>query len=143
MEERISYECRAGRELLKRIGSIMEWKFINHQHYIEISTNGIADKDSSIAMAKAITAEMRRYKIKRVVIDHGNLNSVTGSVIDIYDRPKILRIIGAILGIRIAEIIKPEHREHFKFLETVCVNQGFEFQLFGERDQAIRWLLSE
>ncbi|RPI00905.1 MAG: hypothetical protein EHM64_16510 [Ignavibacteriae bacterium] len=120
----------------------MEWKFTIHKNYIEISTNGIADKDSSIAMAKAITGEMRKNKIKKVLIDHGNLDTVTGSVLDIYERPKIFNIIGAILGIRIAEVIKPEHLEHFKFLETVCVNQGFQLQIFIERDQAIQWLLS-
>jgi hypothetical protein len=120
----------------------MEWKFVVYKNYIEISTNGIADKDSSIAMAKAITEQMRKNKIKRAIIDHGKLDSVTGSVFDVYERPKILRIIGAILGIKIAEIIKPEHREHFKFLETVCLNQGFQLQVFGDKEQAIKWLLS-
>jgi hypothetical protein len=120
----------------------MEWEFTIHKNYIEISTKGIADKNSSMAMAKAITAEMRKNKIKRALIDHSDLDSVTGRAFDIYERPKILRIIGAILGIRIAEIVKPEHREHFKFLETVCVNQGFQLQIFDEKDKAIEWLLS-
>jgi hypothetical protein len=123
--------------------SIMDWEITTHKNYIAISTKGIADKNSSMAMAKAITDQMRNNKIKRVLIDHGHLDSVTGSVFDIYERPKIFNIIGAIFGIRIAEIVKPEHSEHFKFLETVCVNQGFQFQIFTEKDQAIKWLLSE
>jgi hypothetical protein len=134
--------CWAEIDLLKRIESIMECEFAIHKNYIEISTKGNADKDSSMAMAKAITYEMRNNKIKRVLIDHSNLDSVIGSVFDIYERPKILRIIGAILGIRVAEIVKPEHREHFKFLETVFVNQGYQFQIFIKKDQAIKWLLS-
>ena len=120
----------------------MEFEFTIHKNYIEISTEGNADKDSSMAMAKALTDKMRNNKIKRALIDHSNLDSVIGSVFDIYDRPKILRIIGAILGIKIAEIVKPEHRDHFKFLETVFINQGYQFQLFSKKDQAIKWLLS-
>lgn len=120
----------------------MEWAITIHEDHIEISTSGIADRDSSIAMAKALTHEMRERRIKKAVIDHSCLDSVTGNVVDIYERPNILKFIGAILGIRIAEIVKPEHREHFRFLETVCVNQGFELRIFGERDEAVRWLLS-
>jgi hypothetical protein len=122
--------------------SIMEWEITIFKKYIEISTKGIADKDSSMAMAKAITNEMRKNKITKALIDHRNLESVTGNVFDIYERPKILRFIGAILRIRIAEIVQPKHREHFKFLETVCVNQGFQLFIFQEKDQAIKWLLS-
>jgi hypothetical protein len=120
----------------------MEWEFTIHKNYIEISTKGIADKDSSMAMAKAITHEMRNNKISRALIDHSNLESVTGSVLDIYERPNILKIISVIFEIRIAEIVKPEHREHFNFLETVCVNRGFQLHIFNEKDQAIQWLLS-
>jgi hypothetical protein len=122
--------------------SIMEWEIAIHKNHIEISTKGIADKESSMAMAKAITSEMRKNRIKRALVDHSKLDSVTGSVFDLYERPKILSIIGAIVGVRIAEIVKPEHVEHFKFLETVCVNQGFQFFISQEKDQALKWLLS-
>ncbi len=121
----------------------MEWAITIHDNRIEISTGGIADRDSSIAMAKALTHEIRKRRIKRAVLDHSRLDSVTGSFVDIYERPNILKFIGAIAGIRIAEIVKPGHRGHFRFLETVCVNQGFELRIFSERDPAIQWLLSQ
>lgn len=124
------------------MASIMVWKITKHRNYLEISTKGTADKDSSIAMAKAITNEMRENRMKRALVDHSHLESVTGNVFDIYERPNTFKLIGAIMGIRIGEIVKPEHREHFKFLETVCVNQGFQFSVFHDRDQALRWLLS-
>jgi hypothetical protein len=120
----------------------MEWEITTHKNYIEISTKGVADKDSSMAMAKIITHEMRKNLIKKALIDHRNLVSVTGNAFEIYERPKFLKIIGAIFQIQVAEIVKPEHREHFKFLETVCVNQGFKFQVFEEKCQALKWLLS-
>jgi hypothetical protein len=120
----------------------MDWEFTINKKYIKLSTRGIADKDSSILMVKAITDAMKRKKLKRVLIDHSQLESVTGDVFDIYERPKIMKIIGAILGIRIAEIVKIEHKEHFKFLETVCNNQGYQFQIFYQKNKAIKWLLS-
>ena len=93
-------------------------------------------------MAKAITSLMKRNRSTRALIDHRNLEAVTGDIVDIYERPRIFKIIGVIWGIRIAEVIKPGHQEHFKFLETVCINQGYRFSTFHEKDQALKWLLA-
>ncbi|MBA4394757.1 MAG: hypothetical protein C0407_14500, partial [Desulfobacca sp.] len=122
---------------------IMEWKIvINDEYkYIKVITSGIADKDGSLNMAKAITHIMKTNRITKVLIDHRNVVSVTGSVTDIYNRPKLFKIIGVILRIRIAEIIKPEHLEHFKFFETVCVNRGFQISIFQDKEKALSWLL--
>ena len=124
----------------------MEWKIEIHDEdkhkdrYVEVITSGIADKDSSLNMAKAITYTMKTNRITKALIDHRNLVSVTGNTIDIYNRPKLFGIIGAILRIKIAEIIKPEHIEHFKFFETVCVNQGYQISVFQDREKALSWL---
>ncbi|NTW48831.1 MAG: hypothetical protein HGB19_03700 [Chlorobiales bacterium] len=121
----------------------MEWDIvINDEYkYIEVITSGIADTDGSLNMAKAIAHTMKTNRITKALIDHRNVISVTGNVTDIYTRPKLFRIIGAILRIRIAEIIKPEHLEHFKFFETVCVNQGYQIYIFQDKEKALSWLL--
>ena len=124
----------------------MEWKIeINDEtkykdRYIEIITSGIADNDNSLKMAKAITHTMKTNRITKALIDHRNLVDVTGSTMDIYNRTKLFRIIGVILRIKIAEIIKPEHMEHFKFFETVCVNRGYNISVFQDREKALSWL---
>jgi hypothetical protein len=92
-------------------------------------------------MAKIITETMRQNRITRVLIDHRKIEGVSGGIIDIYDRPKLLKVIGIILGIKIAEVIKPEHKKHFGFFETVCINQGFKILIFQERLPALEWLL--
>lgn len=122
----------------------MEWKIVvrNKERYVEVITSGVADKDGSLNMARAITQIMRERRIKRVLIDHRNIDGVTGKTIDIYDRPKIFRLIGAILKIKIAEIIKPDNLEHFKFFETVCINRGYQLAVFQDEDKAIAWLLA-
>jgi hypothetical protein len=121
----------------------MEWEVtIHHDNkYIEIVTKGIADKDSSLAMAKTIAETMRHNRFTKVLIDHRNIEKVTGEIIDIYDRPKLFKIIGVILGIKIAEIINQDHLEHFKFFETVCVNQGYKFSFFFDKTNALQWLI--
>jgi hypothetical protein len=121
----------------------MDWNIVINGEfkYVEVITSGIADKDDSLNMAKAITHAMKTNRITKALIDHRNVESVTGSVFDIYNRPKLFRIIGIILRIKIAEIIKSEHLEHFKFLETVSVNQGYRMSTFQDREKALAWLL--
>lgn len=120
----------------------MNWEIIIHEspRYLEVVTSGIADKEGSLEMAKNISENMRKNRITRALIDHRNLAAVEGKIIDIYDRPKAFRLIGVILGIRIAEVVKPEHERHFSFFETVCLNHGYKFAIFQQRGPAERWL---
>ena len=121
----------------------MKWKIVVHEDkYVEVTTNGIADRDGSLSMAKAIAQTMRAHRITKALVDHRNVESVTGSTMDVYHRPKVFRLIGAILRIKIAEIIKPEHVEHFKFFEMVCLNQGYQVSAFQDKDEALTWLLA-
>jgi hypothetical protein len=122
----------------------MQWEIFihNEEKYVEVITSGIADHDGSLNMAKAITHAMRTNRITRALIDHRHVTSVSGRTIDIYHRPRLFSVIGAIMKIKMAEIIKPEHLEHFKFFETVCVNQGYQVAIFQDREKAITWLLT-
>ena len=121
----------------------MNWEIIVHddEGFIEFITSGHADRDGSLDMARVITENMRKHNITRALIDHTKISDVTGDAVEIYDRPKILKRIGEIYKIKIAEIIKEEHGNHFRFFETVCKNQGILFSIFHEREKAIPWLL--
>ncbi|MDY6954484.1 MAG: hypothetical protein SWE60_23515 [Thermodesulfobacteriota bacterium] len=92
-------------------------------------------------MAKAIGHKMRANRITRALIDHRQVVRVTGNIADVYYRPRLLRLIGVIFRIKIAEIIKLEHWEHFKFFETVCVNSGYRVSIFQDKEKALSWLL--
>jgi len=121
----------------------MEWTInINEEEqYAEVVTNGIADKTGSLAMVKAISTALSTTTIKKVLIDHTHISAVSGGVVDIFYRPNELKKIGVTPNIMIAEVIKPEHRKFFDFLETVCVNRGFIFSLFNDKEAAFKWLL--
>lgn len=122
----------------------MEWTTaINEENqYIEVATSGIADSNGSLEMAKAIPLALRNYKFKKILIDHRNITSVSGKVVDVYSRQKQFENIGVIHGIKIAEVIKPEHADFFKFFELVCTNRGYLFSIFNERESALDWLLN-
>ena len=120
----------------------MEWNIVvNEEHqYIEVVTRGIADTDSSLNMAKAILNETKTRRIRKILIDHRNLEHVIGSTIEIYERPKLLKESGAAPGVKIALLVKPEHWRHFRFFETVCVNQGILVSIFQDKEEAMSWL---
>ncbi len=121
----------------------MEWTitFNNDQGYARIVTNGIADKDGSLAMVKEINKMLENTTIKRILVDHRNITKVTGEVVDVYNRPKELERIGVPKTVKVAEIVMPEHHEFFYFLETVYINRGFNFSIFEDEKSALEWLL--
>jgi hypothetical protein len=123
----------------------MEWEITLHleNKYIEIVTRGVADRNGSLNMAKTIASTLKKHGFTKALIDHRNIESVLGETMDIYDRPKLFRIIEVIMRIKIAEVIKPEHREHFKFLETVCINRGYSMSVFYDKPAALDWLLNK
>jgi hypothetical protein len=122
----------------------MEWDIVFHdkEGYVEIITRGIADGDGTIDMAKALAQTMKNNRVTRALIDHRNVESVVGGTSGIYNRPKIFRFVGLTLGIKIAEIIRPEHAEHFKFFEAVCHDHGYRLSVFQDKDEALTWLLA-
>jgi hypothetical protein len=122
----------------------MEWTITLNEEdqYAEIVTNGIADKDGSLAMVKAISTALNKAKIKRILIDHRNISKVSGSIVEVYNRPKEFKEIDVPRNIRVAEVVKQEHKAFFKFLETVCVNSGYRFSIFYDRKPALEWLLN-
>jgi hypothetical protein len=120
----------------------MEWKnsFLADDQVVVIETSGDADGKSSMEMAKSISQTMIQYKATRCLIDHSALTSVSGDSADIYYRPQGISRTGIPSGVKIAEVVKEEHKEHFGFLEFVCRNNGFAFKVFESREPAIEWL---
>jgi len=122
----------------------MEWTIILHEEdqYAEIVTSGIADRDGSLAMAKAISMTLSKKKLNKLLVNHGNLSAVSGGVMEIYHRPDELKEIGVTQNVKVAEVVRPEHKRFFDFLETVCVNRGYSFSIFDDRKSALEWLLN-
>ena len=121
----------------------MEWtiKVNQEKQYVEIVTSGSVDKQGSLGMISAIVSSSSEYEIKNILIDHTQIQSVTGDTFDVFYRPRKFQELGGIVVIRIAEVIKQEHEDFFEFLETVYANRGLKFKVFFEKKNALQWLL--
>ena len=121
----------------------MKWTITldEENRFAEIATRGVADGPGSMKMVKAISIAMAQSKMTRLLIDHRNIRAVDGSSTEVYRRAENFQKIGVTLNIKVAEVVKPEHRAFFDFLETVCVNRGYQFAIFEDRPSALVWLL--
>lgn len=121
----------------------MEWTItLNEENfYAEIVTSGVADREGSLEMVKAISSALSKTQILKILIDHRNISRVSGRAVDIYNRPMEFMDVGVIQGIKVAEVVKPEHKEFFHFFETVCVNRGYLFSIFDNKKSALEWLI--
>ena len=122
----------------------MEWNILEHNDdgYVEIVTNGVADGEGSMKMAKALAEIMQAHRLTKALIDHRNVEYVIGNKAVFDERPKAFRGAAPDLGIKIAEIIRPEHRGHFQYLETIFTQLGHQVSIFQEKDPALAWLLA-
>ena len=117
----------------------MEWEITIHNDpkYAEIITSGIADKEGSLGMAKAIIETMKNNRLTKALVDHSKVEKFEGNNFDIFKRPGIMKVFGAIMNIRIAEIIQPEHKEIFEFLEFIFLSQGLKFKCFKKEKKQL------
>jgi hypothetical protein len=121
----------------------MKWTLsVNEENqYVEIITRGDVDKDGSLNMVKDIMTASSQKKIKKILIDHSNIDSVSGEPLEVYNRPKEFEKMGIIPGIKVAIVVKPEHEVFFCLFERLCRNRGFQFTIFLDHKSALDWLL--
>ncbi len=122
----------------------MEWNTTAHVEdgYVEIVTTGVADGEGSMKMAIALAETMRAHRCNKALIDHRNVEFIIGDTKAFNARPQAFRGEGPAVGIKIAEIVRPEHTGHFKYLETVFERMGHTVSVFQDRETALAWLLA-
>jgi hypothetical protein len=123
----------------------MEWIVVVHEEekYVELVTKGVADGEGSMKMAISLAESMRAQRINKAILDHRNIDYIIGSSTAFNDRPKAFNGAGPSLHVKIAEIIRPEHMGHFKYLETMFTHMGHNVCVFEDRDKALAWLLTD
>ena len=106
-----------------------------------VKTGGEADARSSGAMILPIMKFMKKNGCMHCLIDHSELNIVTGKTLDIYQRPDAILRSGTPGRVKIAAVIQKVHQPHFHFLETVSLNRGLNYRTFFDLQEAREWLL--
>lgn len=110
---------------------------------VVVKTHGDADARSSGEMVKSIMQVMMEHKSHRCLLDHTEINFVSGKTIEVFNRPEEIMNSGMPLSVKLAAVIPAKYREHFRFLETVCTNRGISYRVFANEISAINWLKPE
>lgn len=90
----------------------------------EVTTSGVADKAGSLAMVEAIAETLDEAGIKRVLVDHRNITGVSGATTEVYARLHELAALRVPRDVKVAEVVRPEHRGFFDFLEPFASIAG-------------------
>ena len=115
-------------------------KIKNQPDFLYVEAEGNRSLEVIMELARDILKASNKYKNPRVLIDVRELEGRL-KVIDAYEIPQSLfpKLRG--LGIEKAAIVDiPVSKNDFNFLETVAVNRGYNFRIFGEFKEAKEWL---
>lgn len=117
--------------------------YVSDDKIVVVKTHGYADAKSSSEMVKSIMLAMKEHRSLRCLLDHTEINFITGKTIEVFNRPEEIKNTGMPLNVRLAAVIPERYKEHFRFLETVCENRGIHYRVFSNNTSAINWLKTE
>jgi hypothetical protein len=116
--------------------------YLPEDQIVVVKTHGDADAKSSGEMVKSIMMSMREHRSLRCLLDHTEIHFVTGKTLEVFNRPEEIKNTGMPLNAKLAAVIPEIYKDHFSFLETVCINRGISYRVFENRNSAINWLKS-
>jgi hypothetical protein len=116
--------------------------YVPEDQMVIVKTFGDADAQSSGEMIKSIFMTMQKHKCFRCLLDHTEIHFVSGKTLEVFNRPEQMKNTGMPLNVKLAAVIPPLYKDHFCFLETVCLNRGISYRVFENRNSAINWLKS-
>jgi hypothetical protein len=116
--------------------------YLPDQKIVVVKTSGEADAKSSSEMIRSIMLSMKEHRSIRCLLDHSEISFVSGKTMEVFNRPEEMIKTGLPLNVKLAAVIPEIYEDHFKFLETVCVNRGISYKVFKHIESAINWLIN-
>jgi hypothetical protein len=86
---------------------------------------------------------MKEHRSIRCLLDHTEINFVSGKTLEVFNRPEEIKNTGMPLNVKLAAVIPEKYKDHFSFLETVCNNRGISYRVFKNDISALNWLKTE
>jgi hypothetical protein len=119
----------------------MKWEFCYHEdhNYLEVIISGPLTSHELNQMAVERWSKLRELNCKKVLFDFTQITSMLATVA-IYHRPEETEKIGILRGNRTAAVVPDIYWKDFKFMETVYQNQGFDLNVFNNKEDAINYL---
>ncbi len=104
-----------------------------------VFTDIIGGEDLQAATGRAIALQ-REYGVKNALISVSE-QAQSAPAVDIYYLPDQYEAAGVSRDVRLAFILpqKPDLQETVRFYEDVCINRGWQVQLFPCRQEALEW----
>ena len=121
----------------------MEWEFHYHpEHdYLEIVISGPMSSHELNLLAVERQNKLRELNCHKVLFDFSQITSMLATTA-IYHRPQETAELGIHGGNRIAAVVADADWKDFKFMETVYKNQGYDLNVFLNRDEALSYLIN-
>jgi len=119
----------------------MEWTYSFDEvlGILEVNVEGEMTPSELNAMAADNLIEINKRNSLKCLLNYQRASKGL-SVIDMYNRPKDVSKIGIGKMYRIALLVSPSEKQNYAFLENVYKNSGYEFEVFTDRGNAIRFL---
>ena len=120
-----------------------KYTITDEKDYLVFKLEGIRSRKTNALVAKAIRETCTDDTCKRVLVDALALDNRLG-VLDAHAGPTTdFPSDVASKSIKVACLDRREFEQGFRFFETVARNAGYLLRVFVDRDEALKWLLSD
>jgi hypothetical protein len=120
----------------------MEWDYFfnTDTELLEVMVKGELSTSELNAMAQDNLEEIRKHDCFRCLLNYtGSTKDL--SVVEMFHRPKEVAKIGVTAKYRIALLVRSEQYDNYKFVENVYKNNGYDFEIFIEKESAVDFLM--
>ncbi len=120
---------------------VWEISYSTHKRAVIIKTRGDIPYDDLPDQFQEAARLAQEVQTSLFLFDDTELH-INVSTLDILEIPQLVFATGIPRSSRIAVVISPEENriDNYKFLETVCVNQGLNVKIFATHAEAFAWL---
>lgn len=120
----------------------MEWEFHYHpkRNYLEIVISGPLSSHELNQLAVERQNKLRELDCRKVLFDFSQITGMLATAA-IYHRPQETAQLGILSGNRTAAVVPEVYWKDFQFMETVYKNQGYDFNVFLNKDEALAYLI--
>lgn len=121
----------------------MEWEFHYHpEHdYLEIVISGPLSSHELNQLAVERQNKLGELNCHKVLFDFSQITSMLATAA-IFHRPQETAQLGIQGGNRNAAVVSDFYWKDFKFMETVYKKQGYDLNVFLNKDEALSYLIN-
>jgi len=120
----------------------MKWELLlnEKENILSVKTFGIFDLASKTELMRECLAVIGKQDCCRCLIDNSKIESTSIRFMEMYSIPEKFSELSVPHNLSIAEVVSEKHIQDFRFLETICRNNGYLLSVFSDVELALQWL---